>query len=181
MTGHAHPYCDTLTDRQREVLQVIRRLHRETGVGPTIRELCVACSITSTTNGVADVIRKLRHCGYLLPARPGTARSIVPVLTDEDPEADSGPARVGMCSRCHGTGRRSSVTLCLSCLGYGWTWLDGVPPTLCPGGGVAPKIEHERMTKVPCGRRGATCPGCDRARTAIGTDEDRARTLQARL
>lgn len=70
-------YRDELTERQRQILGVIRRLHRKNGIAPTIRELCAAVGMRST-NGMSDVIRKLRHTGHILPAGKGKTRSIVP-------------------------------------------------------------------------------------------------------
>lgn len=79
------------------------------------------------------------------------------------------------CDRCHGTGAGGA---CKRCLGFGWMWSDGRPPTMCPGGGMAPNVSTPKT--LPCGRDNDTCPGCDRSTDIIGLDEDVKRTVEVR-
>lgn len=61
-----------LTDRQRELLELVRSHSRL--YGPTVRELCIATGINSP-NGVACHLRALERKGYLRRT-PGKARAI---------------------------------------------------------------------------------------------------------
>lgn len=61
-----------LTDRQRELLELVRSHSRL--YGPTVRELCLAAGINSP-NGVACHLRALERKGYLRRT-PGKARAI---------------------------------------------------------------------------------------------------------
>lgn len=83
------------------------------------------------------------------------------------------------CGRCIGSGHEPERAHCRACLGYGWRWSDGRPPTLCPGGGASPVQAVTRVRNLPCGRGGETCPGCDRFTRDIGTDPDVVRTVDA--
>lgn len=58
------PPADNLTDRQRAVLDVIKRHIAEAGIPPTFREIGDAVGIRST-NGVADHIYKLKAKGVI--------------------------------------------------------------------------------------------------------------------
>lgn len=61
-----------LTDRQRELLELLRSHSRV--YGPTVRELCAAAKINSP-NGVACHLRALERKGYVRRT-PGKARAI---------------------------------------------------------------------------------------------------------
>lgn len=61
-----------LTDRQRELLELVRSHSRL--YGPTVRELCLAAGINSP-NGVACHLRALERKGYVRRT-PGKARAI---------------------------------------------------------------------------------------------------------
>lgn len=82
------------------------------------------------------------------------------------------------CTGGRGTGQTEEQTICKPCLGAGWTWPDGVPPTFCPGGGRRPPFRHP--SSRPCGRAGLKCPGCDRLAAIIPAAEDIAATLDRR-
>jgi hypothetical protein len=76
----------------------------------------------------------------------------------------------------------ADAVMCRGCLGRGVRWNDGRPMTLCPGGGPdeqAP-LHGKPDADLPCGRGGATCPGCGRPATEIGLDDDVKRTIDAR-
>ena len=53
-----------LTQRQAEVLDVIRAHHARYGTSPTLREICAAMGFTST-NGASDHLRALVRKGYV--------------------------------------------------------------------------------------------------------------------
>lgn len=55
---------DELTDRQKDILEFIRRHIGENGYPPTVREIGTAFGIRST-NGVADHLKSLERKGYL--------------------------------------------------------------------------------------------------------------------
>lgn len=81
---------------------------------------------------------------------------------------------------CSCRGEIIGDAICSKCLGFGWMWADGVPPTMCPGGGAQPKaaiLQGRSPTDLPCGRTGKTCPGCDRNAVDIGGPQDRQRTI----
>ena len=88
------------------------------------------------------------------------------------------PSKIKVCETCRGL--IDPETLCATCIGSGWIWGDGVPATMCPGGGAAPAYAlttGKAPTDLPCGRSGETCPGCDRKASDIGGPEDRQRTI----
>lgn len=66
---------ETLTDRQRAVLDHIRSKITEQGYAPTLREIGEALGMKST-NGVQDHVKALEKKGYIRRTY-GTARSIV--------------------------------------------------------------------------------------------------------
>lgn len=73
------------------------------------------------------------------------------------------------CRTCRGADDKQP---CTTCLGAGWTWDDGVPPTTCP--------QTLRLTMpkgTACGRASETCPGCGRASATIGDAIDVAYTI----
>lgn len=82
------------------------------------------------------------------------------------------------CAAGHGSGADADGLPCPGCNGYGWAWSDGAPPTICPGGGRRPPVANPE--RLPCGRMGHRCPGCDRDSAAIPTDADRARVVPNR-
>ncbi len=90
-----------------------------------------------------------------------------------------------VCTRCIGTGEIDShaekpvVIRCPRCLGLAWLWSDGRPATICPGGAAIVNLITGHHEALPCGRRHAQCPGCDRDRADIGNDDDITRTLNA--
>jgi DNA-binding MarR family transcriptional regulator len=67
MFSHARVDTDTLTPRQLEVLGYIHRHISREGWPPTIREIAMGFSISST-NGVADHLRAIIRKGYLTKA-----------------------------------------------------------------------------------------------------------------
>lgn len=67
-----------------------------------------------------------------------------------------------VCLRCSGSGE----TGCPMCLGFGWHWDDGVPPTICP--------VSKNGAILPCHR--PECSSCGRQGDAIGTESDRSLT-----
>ena len=76
---------------------------------------------------------------------------------------------IARCPDCFPRGGRRIVDPdCALCLGWGWRWSDGVPPTLCPA-----------RTRLPCTRLSAHCPGCGREAAEIGGADDVARTKAA--
>jgi len=64
-----------LTDRQREVIDMIGILTRRYGFAPTVRELGKALGIKSAGSGIADHLRTLRRRG-LITWIPGRARTL---------------------------------------------------------------------------------------------------------
>lgn len=85
---------DSLTDRQRQVLERIRIWLQERGRPPTIRELGEDLGIGST-NGVNDHLKALEHKGALTRDDTGKVR-----LT-EDGLAELGRVQ---CAECGGAG-----------------------------------------------------------------------------
>lgn len=68
-----------LTPRQTEVLDAIYQHVADTGVPPTVRELCARLGIGSP-NGVAQHLTALRREGFVEPDEPGSkSRGIMPV------------------------------------------------------------------------------------------------------
>lgn len=78
-----------LTARQREVLVLIVRRLRSTGIPPTIREIGIALSIR-TANGVVCHIRALSRKGMILASRDNSARNLI--------VTDAGYAALGLLS-----------------------------------------------------------------------------------
>lgn len=78
--------------------------------------------------------------------------------------------RAETCPACEA---RPDLGPCDVCNDYGWIWGDGVAPTACPN--TMPGRDR-RLDSLPCGRKGPTCPGCGRAPSEIGGDDDIART-----
>ena len=72
-----------LAPRQREMLQHIERLTRETGYPPSLSELGKAMGIKSS-NGVAECLRTLRRKGYVTwhPFKSRTLRTLRPPPTE---------------------------------------------------------------------------------------------------
>ncbi len=71
--------------------------------------------------------------------------------------------------------------VCPGCLGYLWHWTDGVPPTVCPSNAKkVPPPKTLRGALMPCGRKGAACPGCGRAPELVGGVADVQATIVAR-
>ncbi len=118
-----------------------------------------------------------------------------PMVTGEDgkatPElvdvvnADTGETTQEPKGALRGFTRTGEV--CPSCLGFLWHYSDGVAPTVCPSNAAKvakaialPGDTLARALMKPCGRKGATCPGCGRAFDAIGGEEDQRRTLETR-
>lgn len=58
---------ETLTDRQRAVLDALTNLTRRDGMPPTLRELATELGISST-NGISDHLRALLRKGYVRAA-----------------------------------------------------------------------------------------------------------------
>lgn len=77
-TGRAAP----LTERQRQVYDIIVASIRNSGYPPTLRELCEATGIRSN-NGVTDHLRALTRKGYLSRA-VGKARGIRLMIPEDD-------------------------------------------------------------------------------------------------
>lgn len=75
-----------LTDRQTQVLNLIREGIRTKGYAPTMRELGAAMGIRST-NGIADHLRFIERKGYI--ARDGYKSRAIRVL---DPDGEAGVA-----------------------------------------------------------------------------------------
>jgi len=72
---------DSLTERQKAVLEFIREHIEETGYPPTIREIGDHLGIKST-NGVNDHLKALERKGYL-ERKTGKSRALKPLRTPE--------------------------------------------------------------------------------------------------
>jgi len=72
---------ETLTDRQKAVLEFIQDHIEETGYPPTIREIGDHLGITST-NGVNDHLKALERKGYL-ERQTGKSRALKPLRTPD--------------------------------------------------------------------------------------------------
>ncbi|MEI2650980.1 MAG: helix-turn-helix domain-containing protein [Microthrixaceae bacterium] len=59
-----HGELDPLTDRQREILEVIERTVGERGYPPSVREICTAVGLTSPST-VHTHLSSLQKMGYL--------------------------------------------------------------------------------------------------------------------
>jgi repressor LexA len=87
--GATPPSTDSLTTRQRRVLEIIRSWVDEVGYPPSVREIGDAVGLTSTSS-VAYQLRTLERKGYLRrdPNRP-RAVGMLPVREDGDAAADA--------------------------------------------------------------------------------------------
>lgn len=85
------------------------------------------------------------------------------------------------CTACEPStpGKTKVGDVCSACIGRGWRWSDGVPPTLCPDtlGAPPPPGVRTPRNRLPCGRRDDTCPGCGRESSTIGGLADVQRTI----
>ncbi|WP_182357366.1 transcriptional repressor LexA [Tomitella gaofuii] len=91
------PSIESLTDRQRKVLEVIQTSVRERGYPPSIREIGDSVGLASTSS-VAHQLQSLEKKGFLRrdPNRPRAVdvRGVTPLRSAED-APESGPAADG--------------------------------------------------------------------------------------
>ena len=87
-----HGELDPLTDRQREILEVIERTVGERGYPPSVREICTAVGLTSPST-VHTHLSSLQRMGYLRRAATNPRASEVRFDSNSGATADRAPVR----------------------------------------------------------------------------------------